>query len=1033
MAQTYNVTDGNDDGTGGTVNTLSWAILQANNNNGGTIDIQVTDVTMSGSLLAMQTSSTITITGNLAVIHAGGFQAFTVFTGNAVINNLTVTGALSQGAAGGNGNGGGGGGLGAGGGLYIDQFATATINNVVFQNNQAQGGAGGMGDGSSANGGDGAGYNANSNSPGAGTGGATGGPGDGANGGYGGGGAGSGASGTTGGAGNGGGNGGAPGVGGGGGLALGGAVFVGNGGTLTIINSTNIDNTNTVTGGAGGTGTAANGAAGSPNGGGMYVGIGSNADFDNSAGNITISGDIYSNGQINISGSGASIVSFEGTTINSGLSTGTVVNSGTLSGTTNSLQGTLTNSGNIQFLQSTTGTFNGTINGVGSVTLAGTGTVIFVQANSYTGGTFINAGTLSGTTVGIQGNITDNSNLVFNQNFDGTYAGNISGNGNVLFQGTGRVTMTGTNNTTGNTTISSGTYVVNGSSSSATTVNSGGTLAGTGTINADVTNSGNLAPGNNGIGTLTVNGNFTSNPGSTTSIEINNAGNVPGVNNDLLKVNGNLVINGGNVVVLGNSGIFTAGTRYTFIQYSGTRTGAFDGITTNMTFYGANLVYDNGIVAFDLFRNATTYGSVAQTLNQYGVANYLDQHSQMATGSFATLLDQINQLSPAAARNAFQMLEGEIYATTTQLSIQNTTYMYQLLRRGVGGGGFVGSGPMLSSMPMAGGRVLAQSPDNDKESEIVPVSFQSPSQRPVSVSDGPIGDDSCGTQPVFKRVQRRCDTWTGWAAGYGLGGDAGGDGNASGGTYGIGGTIVALDRSVCDRVRFGVFGAYNYLSLALANPAQRNNGNDGQFGTYLRGSYDRGYFLVAGAVGFDGYNSRRNISFGNINNVATAAYNGWQASSYAETGLNVPCWFVDFQPFVGLQYIYLRQNSLAETGAPGANLNVAGTDAFSLRNLLGTSMTWDWWGDRGRYKPELRAVWLHEYLGPETSLNSTFQGLAGGGFVTQGLNFGRDWALLGGGLTCNLTDRSSLSANYDLQVNSRQTFHVGSGAYHYRW
>src|SRR3569623_1676035 len=128
MAQTYNVTDGNDDGTGGTVNTLSWAILQANNNNGGTIDVMVTDITLSGSLLAMQTSSTITVSGNNAILHASGFQAFTVFTGGANISTMTVTGALSQGVAGGNGNGGGGGGLGAGGGLYIDQNATAAIS-----------------------------------------------------------------------------------------------------------------------------------------------------------------------------------------------------------------------------------------------------------------------------------------------------------------------------------------------------------------------------------------------------------------------------------------------------------------------------------------------------------------------------------------------------------------------------------------------------------------------------------------------------------------------------------------------------------------------------------------------------------------------------------------------------------------------------------------------------------------------------------------------------------------------------------------
>jgi len=48
------------------------------------------------------------------------------------------------------------------------------------------------------------------------------------------------------------------------------------------------------------------------------------------------------------------------------------------------------------------------------------------------------------------------------------------------------------------------------------------------------------------------------------------------------------------------------------------------------------------------------------------------------------------------------------------------------------------------------------------------------------------------------------------------------------------------------------------------------------------------------------------------------------------------------------------------------------------------------------WTPTARALWLHEFLNPETTLNMTFAGVGGPSFATQGLNFGRDWAVLGG-------------------------------------
>ena len=77
-----------------------------------------------------------------------------------------------------------------------------------------------------------------------------------------------------------------------------------------------------------------------------------------------------------------------------------------------------------------------------------------------------------------------------------TFSGTISGSGGLTKNGTGALTLSGANTFTGLTTVNAGTLIVNGSIAGAVTVNSGGQLDGTGRIGALVINGGIIAPGN---------------------------------------------------------------------------------------------------------------------------------------------------------------------------------------------------------------------------------------------------------------------------------------------------------------------------------------------------------------------------------------------------------------------------------------------------------------------------------------------------------------------------------------------------------
>ncbi|MBL9090307.1 MAG: autotransporter domain-containing protein [Planctomycetaceae bacterium] len=1020
-AQSIDVTLATDDGSGLTVGTLSYAIEQANAGAFTTINFNVPGgiVTLTGTSLPdlIAPAGGITITGNSHTLDADGRQAFWISPalGNVTIADLTIQDAVAQGGAGAAGNGGGGGGLGGGGAIYIDQFATATISNVTFTGNQAIGGAGGAGTGA-GNGGAGGGFNVNGNAAIAGTGGGAGGaPGNGANSGYGGGGGGDGVGGTApGGSGNGGGTGGGPGVGGDGGLALGGAVFVGNGGTLTILSSTSIDGSNTATGGAGGVGSGGNGTAGNGNGGALYVGIGTTSIFDTSGTDINVAGNIFSNGTINVQGGNATVNWIGGTTTQStAFGGGTInVNSGTLNGTTNSLTGNIVvnnlGTGHLRFTQTGTGVVNANITGAGDVTIAGTGTVIYAAAQAYTGGTTVtNTATLLGATSTLSGTIntaTATANVQFAQDFDGTYSGSLTGSGNLIKTGAGNVTL-GNTSYGGTTTISAGKLTVNGTNQSDFNIAAAGTLGGNSTITGNVVNSGTVSPGNS-IGTTQINGNYTANVGSNQVIEIQpSAAPVAGTDNDLINATGTATINGGTVSVLGNAGAYTNGATYTFLQAAGGRAGNFSGITDNLTFFDASLVYGGTFAAFTLTRNNASFVPFAQTPNQQAVAAYIDQTGPGATGDYATVVDAVASLPTAQLPNAFDQMSGTIYPSAASFGIQQATNMVFTLRRQTRLDTLFQPLPGMESP-------LVQNDDDSEEEDIVYVSYQKQA-------------NSAEFVPVLRTRRVRRPVWNGWNASYGTYDN----GVNNGGRFGGAGNMTSIYRNISGGLKFGLFGAYNHARLEQGFPVQSVSVDDGQFGSYLRADVSEAYFLSVSSFGIDSYQGRREIQFGAINRLANSSYDGTQFTQYFEAGAKVLEWPFDMEPFLGLQYTRVNQDSFTETGADALNLNVNGITADGLETLFGTHLA----TDVGSVRPEIRAIWIHEFMSSTATMTSTFAGAGGVAFPTTGLDLGNDWGLIGSGLSWFCTDRLTFTANYDALFTDATTFHMGSGSVQFHW
>jgi Passenger-associated-transport-repeat len=120
--------------------------------------------------------------------------------------------------------------------------------------------------------------------------------------------------------------------------------------------------------------------------------------------------------------------------------------------------------------------------------------------------------------------------------------------GSLTKVGSGSLTLTATNTYTGPTTVNGGTLFVDntkgsGTGTGALTVNTGGTLGGTGGVGGMVTvNSGGVVAPGHSPGTLSINGNYIQNSGGALKIELGGAG--AGIGFDQLVINGNASLDG---------------------------------------------------------------------------------------------------------------------------------------------------------------------------------------------------------------------------------------------------------------------------------------------------------------------------------------------------------------------------------------------------------------------------------------------------------------------------------------------------------
>jgi uncharacterized protein with beta-barrel porin domain len=556
--------------------------------------------------------------------------------------------------------------------------------------------------------------------------------------------------------------------------------------------------------------------------------------------------------------------------------------------------------------------------------------------------------------------------------------------GNTTVQNGGTLNLTGTLNgdvaidtggtLTGNTNVTAGrTLAVNGVLNGTTNIASSANLLGTGLINGNATTSGRMNAGLaiNDRATLSFGNNLNINNG-TVVVDIDDGGTTPGVNNDLYAATGDVTLNGGTVSVVTNSGTYADGTVYTFMTSGGTVTGTFAGINDDLPFFDAVLIYNANSVAFEMTDVIASFADLAQTCNQRSLGEYLELLRPSATGDLEDIIDALRSSNLQTIQASLDQFSGQIYPALATAQIQHTSFSLAMLR----------------------------------------------DQLAVDTH----------TRPVPARTR-------GWIRGYGIGGDTEADDcGTQGFGFESGGTEIVLQRGLTNEIEVGIFTNLAWSDVRINDLNQVADIDSYMLGGSAQYTGQYAYLLGIGGGGYQQYEASRAFAVpGTVGDrVATSRFDGSQAFGYFESGLILPASSILFVPHLSWQYIHVDQDAFEETGADAINLVGNSIDADSLRSILGLTIQQTGQTGLGPATTKLRVGWMHEYLDAQQLFEARFDS-AVDTFAVQGVDLGRDWAVLGGNLQWSVFRYATALLAYQGQVNERQSLHTGAAGLEFRW
>jgi autotransporter-associated beta strand protein len=637
----------------------------------------------------------------------------------------------------------------------------------------------------------------------------------------------------------------------------------------------------------------------------------------------------------------------------------------------------------------------------------GTGFVDFSESLGPNGDGRITAGSIAGSGSYYIGG--GNTLVVGGNNLSTTMSGVIAdnnpcgcttGSGSLEKVGAGTLILSGTNSYTGTTAVNGGVLQVDGSieSSSQTTVNANGTLAGAGTVgNTTIASGGIFAPGNTTPGSfITVAGNLAFQSGALYLVQFSST------TSSFANVTGTAALNG----QVGTS--FAPGStvmkQYMILSAAGGVSGGFAGVTAP-----GGLV---GIVSYDpthAYLNFTLNfaAKYALTVNQQNVATTLGNFFN-ANGSIPF---SFASLTPAGLTQA----SGELATGSQQATFDAMSQFLGLL-----------TDPFLAGRSGAGGGAGA-----------TPFAEEGDASAYAASKSGAARD-------AFARIPTKADVarndlfdprWNVWGAAYGGGSNTSGN--------------AALGSNSATARAFGfVAGADYQLSPAtLAGFALAGGGtNFGvssfgsgrsdlfQAGAFVRHTVGAAYVTAAAAYGWQDVTTDRTVTIAGIDQLH-AEFNANAYSGRLEGGTRFATPWMGVTPYAAGQFTTYSLPAYAEQALSGANtfaLSYAAKDVTASRSELGVRTDRSFAVSNGILTLRGRFAWAHDF-DTDRDVTALFQTLPGASFVVNGAAQAHDSALTTASAEMKWRNGISLAGTFEGQFSDVTNSYAGKGVVRYSW
>lgn len=443
------------------------------------------------------------------------------------------------------------------------------------------------------------------------------------------------------------------------------------------------------------------------------------------------------------------------------------------------------------------------------------------------------------------------------------------------------------------------------------TVYNGALLGGTGTLNVSGTmnNYGVIAPGNSGIATQSLIGNYIHKAGAVYQLEVTSAG-----AKDRFAVIGDVEFEGGSVKIpAGTLGSFTQS--YTNV-FSGSTISGFE----NLHFVSGPLLEVTGSLngpgtQINVDVISRDFIDIATTDQQICVAEIFDSNLSNG-GDLDLVLNALKYIESAQeVEQAYNDLCGRVLSSDNQVLAEVSVNMTDLISSHVRSAGNVNPGTLSG----AGFTSVYRRAEDDPQL----LRFNNSSDYYLAFGNGAFSDLTAGLGL--------------WSTANVLWGDKESTTLSEGYRYDADVLFFGADFRLSSQLLAGL--AYGTSKTELDHANGDSGDIDSEYHSgYL--SYENSFcyldFVLTSSK--HSHHNFRDIDFGGLNRIASSQHDSENISVYSELGKEFEYSNYSIIPIFAIQYSKTRTDSYQEDGAESISLNVRGQEIESFETSLGSSL-----------------------------------------------------------------------------------------------